>query len=347
MKILVVNTQAPYVYGGAEFHADNLVSALQKSGHEVDLVKIPFNWVPPRRILDQILAVRLLDVTESFGNPVDLVIGLKFPAYFVKHPNKVLWVLHQHRLAYEQWDPKAGGPDLVLNAQVRESIIRADNQFIPEARKIFANSKTVAERLKRFNGIDSTVLYHPPPGFESLCAGAYGDYVFYPSRMGAIKRQHLAIEAMQHVRNGVRLLLAGSPMTPVYESRLRDLVEKLGLQAKVEFLGHVSEDEKRRLYSNALAVVYVPRGEDYGYVTLEGFFSGKAVITCADSGGPLEFVRHDETGLVSEPESKALGDAIDSLVADREKARRLGQSAMDLVKGLDLSWEHVVASLVS
>jgi len=42
-----------------------------------------------------------LDVTEANGKPVDLVIGMKFPAYLVEHPRKVLWVIHQYRSAYD------------------------------------------------------------------------------------------------------------------------------------------------------------------------------------------------------------------------------------------------------
>ncbi len=345
MRVLVVTTQAPFVVGGAEAHADNLVSALKKAGHEADLTRIPFTWRSPRKILDQILAVRMLDVTESFGRPVDRVIGLKFPAYCVQHPHKTLWILHQHRAAYDLWDPR--GSDTEVNAQIRDSVVRADNRFIPEARRVFANSKTVAARLKRHNGIDSTVLYHPPPAHDLFRPGAYGGYVFLPSKLGIMKRQHLAIEAMQHVGSGIKLVLAGDDLDGAYRSELAALIARLGVEDKVELLGHVHEVDKRRLYSEALAVVYVPYGEDYGYVTLESFLSGKALITCTDSGGPLEFVGHRETGLICEPSPRALADAIESMAAHPEAARRYGQAGLELVQSLHLSWDTVVEALLA
>lgn len=343
--MLVVNTQAPFVHGGAEYHADNLLASLRDAGHEADLVRIPFNWNPPRRILDQILAVRLLDITESFGQKVDLVIGLKFPAYCIKHPNKVLWILHQHRLAYEQWKPGAMGEDVAIGNNIRESIIRADNTYIPEARKVFANSRTVAERLQKFNGIDAEVLYHPPPHVDLLEPGAYGDYVFFPSRLAEIKRQHLAVEAMRHVKSGVRLVLAGPPESEEYAARLRSMVEAYRLEGQVEILGRISEEQKRALYAGALGVLYVPQDEDYGYVTLEGMHCAKAVITCEDSAGPLEFVSDRETGLVRPPDPKAVADAVDTLGADKPLAERMGRQGFDLMRDLGMSWAHVVEAL--
>ena len=88
MRILIATVQVPFVRGGAEIHAKGLRSALRAEGHEAEIVAVPFKWYPPERILDHMLACRLLDLTESAGTPVDRVIGLKFPAYFVPHPHK-------------------------------------------------------------------------------------------------------------------------------------------------------------------------------------------------------------------------------------------------------------------
>src|SRR5439155_3184295 len=66
---------------GAEIHAEGLLQALRVEGHEAEIVAVPFKWYPPERILETMLACRLLDLTESAGTRVDRVIGLKFPAY--------------------------------------------------------------------------------------------------------------------------------------------------------------------------------------------------------------------------------------------------------------------------
>src|SRR5207249_1748490 len=101
MRVVVAAPQVPFVRGGAELMADDLVAALRGRGHEAELVTIPFKWYPGTRVLDQAFLWRLADLTESDGRPIDCVIATKFPAYCVRHPNKVAWVLHQFRQAYD------------------------------------------------------------------------------------------------------------------------------------------------------------------------------------------------------------------------------------------------------
>src|SRR3981189_3359831 len=101
MRIAVAAPQVPFVRGGAELMAEDLVAALRDRGHETELVTLPFKWYPGTRVLDQAFLWRPLDLTESCGGPIDRVIATKFPAYAVRHPNKVAWVLHQFRQAYD------------------------------------------------------------------------------------------------------------------------------------------------------------------------------------------------------------------------------------------------------
>src|SRR5919108_2855921 len=157
MKILITTVQVPFIRGGAEILAEGLRDALQAEGHEAEIAAIPFKWYPPERILDHMLACRLLDITESSGTPVDRVIGLKFPAYFIPHPHKVLWILHQYRTAYELWDHQTLG-DLIRfpnGVQIRDIIRKADVRLISEATRVFTISGNVSHRLKVYCGIDS------------------------------------------------------------------------------------------------------------------------------------------------------------------------------------------------
>src|SRR5688572_32084642 len=83
MRILIGTTHVPFIRGGAEAHAEGLRDALIAAGHEAEIVAVPFKWYPPEKILEHMLACRLLDLTEVAGLPVDLFIGLKFPAYLI------------------------------------------------------------------------------------------------------------------------------------------------------------------------------------------------------------------------------------------------------------------------
>jgi glycosyltransferase involved in cell wall biosynthesis len=344
-NILICTTQVPFTAGGAEAHVAGLNAALTKAGYNVEVVALPFRWYPPVEIMRSTLMWRLVNLAESNGKPVDLVIGMKFPAYVVAHPRKVLWVMHQHRSAYNLWntpfDDLSHYPEGV---QVRDFIHRCDRKFLAGAKKIFANSVTVADRLRRYNQIESEALYHPPPRSTSLFSGPLGDYIYCPSRLEPQKRQHLLIEAMRYVKAPVQLMLAGgSGSFTYYES----LVKDYGLQQRVQLLGYVDEKKMVDLYANALAVAYVPFDEDYGYVTLEGMLSSRPLIVTSDSGGPREFVEDRVTGFVIAPEPQEIANAIDELHHDRDRALSMGKQGAEKIASLNLSWDQVVERLIS
>jgi len=347
MRILIATTHVPFIRGGAEVHAEGLSDALLRAGHEAEIVAIPFKWYPPQSVLDHMLACRLLDLSEVMGTPVDLMIGLKFPAYLIPHPKKVLWILHQFRTAYDLWDHKLG--DLIYQpdgVEVRDAIRQADRQVIPQAERVFANSANVAARLKCFSGIDSTPLYHPPPNADLFYSATAEDYLFFPSRLCLPKRQSLVLEALAHTKRPVRVRFAGTADQPAYRNELKSLARTLRVQDRVEWLGHVTEDQKRDLYARAVGIVYPPIDEDYGYVSLEAMLAGKPVITCTDSGGPLEFVLHEQTGLIVEPAARSLAVALDRVWDERQKMKQWGEAGRALYEEMNITWPGVVQTLL-
>lgn len=349
MRIGIVSVQVPFVEGGAEVHVRNFLRELRARGFDADLITIPFKWYPPQAVIDNIAIARLLDLTESNGQKIDRIIGMKFPAYLIPHPNKLLWILHQHRSAYELWDhPDAGDLiNLPEGRMVRDTIHFADNSFIPEARAIYANSRTVAERLARNNGIASTPLYHPPGGAEHFRPGEAGNYFFFPSRFTRLKRQDLVIEALGRCREPVRAIFAGGPESPAYVRDLQARARRLRLGNRVVWKGFITEAEKIELYAESLGVVYPPVDEDYGYVTLEAMLAHKPVITTRDAGGPLEFVADQESGFVTDANPDALAAAMDELWRDRMKARRMGEAGFEHYREQNISWDTVVDVLTA
>src|SRR5437660_7682657 len=138
MRIALVHPQTPFVRGGAEVHSESVVRALREAGHDAEIVSAPFKLYPAPELVHQVGMWRSLDLTESNGMTIDMVIALKFPAYLVRHPNKVVWLIHQHRTAYELWDHSVFAdlsrePD---GAHVRAMIHRADRVALAETRRL-------------------------------------------------------------------------------------------------------------------------------------------------------------------------------------------------------------------
>jgi glycosyltransferase involved in cell wall biosynthesis len=349
VRIAVCHPQTPFARGGAEMHTESLTRALRTAGHEADILSIPFKWYPPAELVHQMAMWRSLDLSETHGQPVDMVIALRFPSYLVPHEHKVVWLIHQHRTAYELWDHPAFGDISHHNEgeAVRDLIHRADRIALGEAKRIFTNSANVRDRLWRSLGMPAEVLYHRSSLCEALLgmeSSPPGDYVLFPSRLDPIKRQSLAVEAMRHVHRDVRLVLVG---TGPQEGELRQQVERSGLDGRVELAGHVSEEHLLDLYRGALAVYYGPYDEDFGYVTQEAMAAKRPVVVTSDSGGPLEFVRDGGTGFVVEPKPRAIASAFDRLAADPAAAGELGAEGRASIEQAVPDWPEVVARLLS
>ena len=332
----------PFVTGGAELHVRSLIEVLRHRGHEVDLVALPFRAQPKEDLLAQAAAWRLLDLSSSNGQPVDLLIATRFPTYFARHPHKVAWVIHQHRAAYELCGtPYSDFEHTEGDVGLRRKLFELDARMLGECRHVFANSNNTARRLRTFNGVLAEGLYHPPPLADRLRQGPYGDYVLVVGRIENVKRVDLAISAMAHVPPPLKLIIAGEGSQRAATERS---VAEHGLLDRVVFAGAIGGEALINLYAGALAVVYAPFDEDYGYVTLEAFLCAKPVITATDSGGTLEFVVNDQNGVVCAPEPAAIGAAIASLAADRARTAQLGQAG--LARARQITWDGVVERLL-
>ena len=347
MKVCILSVQAPFITGGAELLAEALKEQLKKRGCEVETVLLPFKWYPPERLLDCMLMSRLIDVEEVNGMKIDMVIGLKFPAYFAPHPRKVCWVLHQHRQAYDLYGTPAS--DLHQTEQgrvVAAEIKRWDDYFLPQSAAIHALSKTVADRLRKFNQITAQALYPPPLNHTRFRCGRSDNYILYPGRFDPMKRQHLLFDALANAPDNIQLVFCGQSDS-LYGTELRKKIEASPYCSRVKILGRISEEEKIELYANCLAAYNGVFEEDYGYITLEAFFAGKPVITHTDSGGPLEFVIDQRNGYVTEPDPVPLAESITALAENPDRAKELGNNARESLKVHNISWDYVTDRLLN
>jgi glycosyltransferase involved in cell wall biosynthesis len=342
-NVLVCAVQTPYVRGGAEILVEDLRNRLAARGYRVDVVSVPFRAYPPCEILRQALAWRLLDVTESWGEKVDLVIPTKFPSWLVSHPRKVPWLFHQHREAYDLLGSRfCGFTGSDEDMRVVAAIRAMDAAGLGECRERFAISRNVAGRLARWNHLEAEALYPPPRHVGRYRSESYGDYVLYAGRLEPLKRVDLLVAALARCP-GLRLRIAGAGPQ---EADLRDQVARAGLDGRVDFLGFVSDEDLLDLYARCRAAVYAPLNEDYGYVTVEAFLSARPVVTTADAGGPLEFVADGVTGFVAAPDAEALGEALARLRNLGEaRLREMGEEGRRRVA--TIGWDHVLDRLTA
>jgi len=337
---------APFVRGGAEELASHLCARLNSTpGVTAELLRVPFSWQPFERLADEIFLNRPLQLSN-----VDRVIGLKFPAYLIPHENKVLWVLHQFRQAYDLRERgESNIPETPAGERIRELIRCADAEAFSGCRRIFTLSKTTQERLKRYNGIEASVLIQPLNYPELFTDCGDGGYLFAGGRINSGKRQHLIVEAMAKTKSGVRLVVAGPPDTPEDANRLKDMVRRLKLEDRVTLdLGYHPLAKIADYVNHARACAYLPVDEDsVAYVTMEAASASKPVITLTDSGGVLQLVLNGETGCVASPETKSIAEAIDLLCSDADRSAKMGRAARRLWDSFEVTWPNTIEKLLS
>jgi glycosyltransferase involved in cell wall biosynthesis len=273
--------------------------------------------------------------------PVDLVIATKFPSYAVRHPRKVVWLVHQHRQAYDwygtnmsDWGAQAGDNEL------RRTLLRMDRRTLGEAHKLFAISRNVARRLRHGNGLQAEPLYPPSHLLPLIGPGPFEPFILSVARLDAAKRIDLLLYALAHEPRLRAIVVGRGPE----RERLLRLAAELRIADRVQFAGFLPDEEVADLYRRCRGAYYAPVDEDYGFITIEALAAGKPVLTTSDAGGVLEFIEDGINGFVVAPTPESLAAPLAAL-ADETTARRLGANGPARVAAI--RWDTVVQKLTA
>jgi len=343
-RIVVVTSDVPFVEGGHLTIARCVIQALKESGYEADLFLTPSNRLG--RLFQAYLATRLIDVEQDgLGRKIHQVISFRYPSYAVKHSFHVCWLNHRPREYYDLWDMLISQKSFrgIIKERVKKKIIHALDSYLLKNRvtKLFAQSQTIQERLKKWGNIQSEVLYPPPPQ-RAYRTDSYQNFIFSVSRLQKLKRMDLLIEAFKHVKNKeCKAFIMGEGSE--YEN-LSAKIRQNNLEKRVFFLTQKDEETLLDYYARCRAVFFSPLREDYGFVTAEAFSSRKPVLTTHDSGGPAELVKNGQTGYILDPHPKKIAEKIDELAERKSLAEDLGQKAYEFIS--KFSWAETVKKLI-
>lgn len=341
-RIAVVTSSPPNVEGGHLVIARSLVHALNAHGHDARLVTTPS--YPFGHQAREYWDTWRTNVRTFNGQTVDHVVTTRYPSYAVRHRSHVCWLNHTMREYYDLWEQFSArlSPQGRLKEGIRRHLIHAADShfFFWHVKQMYAQSKTIQARLKRWNRTASTVLYPPAPHRPYRCE-TYEPFLFVVSRLAPLKRIDLVLNALATpAAQGIRCVIAGEGEA---HAGLTALARRLQLDDRVTFVGRISDDQLVDYLARCRAVAFVPLQEDYGFVTAEAFSSAKPVITTADSGGPAELVSDGVSGRVVPATAAALGAAIAEVMADPALAERMGLSA--LTTAASMRWADVAATL--
>ena len=342
-RVAIVAAGAPTEHqGGAERFYAGLLQGFLDLGCKAQLVYLDAREDTVEQILENYERAKALDLSNF-----DLVVSTKVPTYGVVHPHHVLYLVHTVRVFDDMFAATFPQPAKIHYEQ-RAAVHAADFAALAKVPVRFAIGHEVAHRLARWRGVFAQVI-HPPlvsNPFQRLTTTEkvstnedHAPYFFIAGRLHPWKRLDLLIKAVRNSRLPLRLIIAG---VGEMQSELQAMASE---DERIIFAGRVSDEQLVEYYANALAVPFIPLHEDYGYVTLEAFASGKPVITCLDSGEPAHIVEHLCSGLVVEPTVLALCQALEWAYEHPTQMRQMGEYAY--LHSAQQSWANVASSLAN
>jgi glycosyltransferase involved in cell wall biosynthesis len=160
-----------------------------------------------------------------------------------------------------------------------------DEQAALRVDKFIANSKFVAQRIRKYYHQDSRVIYPPVKTDLLYSSKNIKDYFLMTGRFLPYKRFDLAIEAFNYL---------GWPLYLVGDGPERKKLQKKA-RSNIKFVGLVSDQKLKEYFAHCQAFIF-PQEEDFGITALEAMASGRPVIAFK-AGGALETIKENITGL--------------------------------------------------
>ncbi|MDH6147163.1 MULTISPECIES: glycosyltransferase family 4 protein [Paraburkholderia] len=267
----------------------------------------------PVRIIDALANCRPANI--EFDDLLDAL-----DAAWQRSPQAPCWTFPGPvtRAAIRLLDAVAMRPDKIVHYAAISQVVAARDGYFPPGVKV--------------------AVHHHPTSLKGLAPGPQ-QTLFSASRLDPAKRIDLIIEAYRQSNVDVPLHIAGSGPD---EARLR---EAAAGHSGIRFLGRIPDAVLAQEYARAVCVPFVPRDEDYGLITLEAMLSAKPVITTTDSGGPLELIEHQRSGLVVEPDAAALAGAMRRVCGDLSAALDMGLAAR--ARMAHLNWNTLCDALLT
>jgi glycosyltransferase involved in cell wall biosynthesis len=193
------------------------------------------------------------------------------------------------------------------------------------ARRVLTGSEQTRRDLVEHYGLAPERVVVTPYGLDPVYGpegptAGDGEYALFVGGLEARKDPVAALEAFALLDGDLRLILAGPAKHG--GDAVRSAVRRLGLEERVELLGHVPKEELARLYRGAACLVFPSRYEGFGLPVIEAMASGAPVV--ATRAGSLPEIAGDAAILVQPGDPAALADGIERALADRERLRVAG-----------------------
>jgi len=376
MKIVMLS---PYFYphtGGTEKYVRDLSTALIQEGNEVTVItnNLPKEKdAPAHETLPEGIKVIRLDAVDLFHYlPVSWQFNLKMLEGFD--------VVHVHVPAFSFLRAVAGKIKQPLVVTYHCDVTVSEKYFgmpvprwvvppfegssnvyarmlLPKADAIYNTTETYAETSPVMKNIPHRVIpigiFHEKIDEAQKKLNLTPDkknprQILFLGRLAGNKGCDYMVKAMPMILNkfpDAKLIICGDGEE---KAHILDLVTQFGIGPSITFLGTATFDKLVELYYTSIAYVFpsINRLEAFGIVQLEAMANYTAVVA-SDIPGPNAVMEPGKSGLlVPKQNPEAIADAVNSLLADPEKAKAMGRRGRELVE-TKYNWKNIVKQVIS
>lgn len=285
-----------------------------------------------------------LDVLNSPGNvaplviPCSLVLTIKTMHHY-RTPEQIDWKSRLYRKAFVGLSARKATL-IIANSQSTKSDI-CNFLNVPESKVVIVPE---AVNQDQFRPLPKEKVRPTLTEYK-----VNSPYILFVSALWPYKNAHTLIDAFKllidHHSIPHDLIIIGSSFgdTTLYKSKLDGKVEKLGIQNRVIFLGHVKHEYINCFYSGADLFVYPSYYETFGLTLLEAMASGTPVVASNRAAIP-EIV--GDTGILVDPDDpKAVAEAIYEVLSNESKKKKLITRGLERAK--EFTWEKTARKTVS
>jgi glycosyltransferase involved in cell wall biosynthesis len=342
--------------GGSERYVESVAAQLVAAGHQVTVLCAAHVRAPADEVRDGVRFVRrgsklgvypwaLWHLLTRRSGPADVVVdvqnGVPFFSRLVTRRPVVVLVHHVHR---EQWhvvyDPLRARIGWWLESRLAPRVYRR-SQYVA------VSHVTRAELIGL--GVDGNRIAVVHNGTEPpLETGTRRDPVPNLCVLGRLvphKRVEHALTTVARLREDhpdVRLTVVGEGW---WSDELRAAAGALGVEDRVEFLGHVDDEAKHRALARAWVLLTPSLKEGWGLCITEAASHGVPAVAYATAGGVAESIVPGVTGLLVGDNLDEFVTAAGSLLDQPQLRHRLGEAAR--ARSMEFSWATTGAAFLT
>lgn len=375
MRILFATDQYLPTPGGISVVTQRISAALAKKGHTVAVIAPSTNWKFRKESKDGVTVFRIQSVlvhklkqlryspTFLYRNKIDHIITTFKPDIIhLETPNTIaseaLYVARKFNIPIIAtchimpenisgtlpFLPSKIGK-MIGNLYMKQIINVYNKVSLVTAPTPIGTAILVANNIKRptlplSNGIDLDAFTPPSKEDQKKLREKYNlpaaPMILYIGRLDKEKKVNILIESLQYLKKTQPFHLVIEGKGQQMED-LEELVQKLGLQNKISFIGYIEENELSTLYSLASVFVMPSTAELQSLVTMEAMAMGLPVIG-AEAGALPYLIKPDKNGFLFEPDNPLdLSQKLQKILENTDLQKHMSRESLALIKEHDIN----------